>query len=199
MSVCVYQCVCVYCTYILISRSARDLHYYLAHCLSAFKLHISASPLISLGSRHCLQLYYFWVLAVVSAYSLVLNIPSTHFSVLRRHFNAFNINMHSGCGTSTEALSKLRSELRAQNSSLCATLHPPLLSFSDFLSIKCKMTHIVAIRLNWWWRGRHRLKAIRGREGTTQINCIIAVDMMMQFHVASTTPTHTHTQRPEHT
>lgn len=100
--------------------------------------------------------------------------------------------MHFGCGTSTEALSKLRSELRAQNSSLCAPCTLPLYgSFPDFLSIKCKMTHIVAIRLNWW-RGRHRLKAIRGGEGATQINCIIAVDMMMQFHVASTTPTHTH-------
>lgn len=93
----------------------------------------------------------------------MLNIPCTYFSVLRRHFNAFNINMHSGCGTSTEALSKLRSELRAQNSSLCAPLHPLLVPFPDFLSIKCKMTHIVAIRLNWW-RGRHRLKAIRGGE-----------------------------------
>lgn len=77
----------------------------------------------------------------------MLNIPCTYFSVLRRHFNAFNINMHSGCGTSTEALSKLRSELRAQNSSLCAPLHCHLHPFPDFLSIKCKMTHIVAIEL----------------------------------------------------
>lgn len=130
------------------------------------------------------------VLVVVSPQSLISLVLISF--VLRRHFNAFNINMHFGCGTSTEALSKLRSELRAQNSSLCAPCTLPLYgSFPDFLSIKCKMTHIVAIRLNWW-RGRHRLKAIRGGEGATQINCIIAVDMMMQFHVASTTPTHTH-------
>lgn len=125
----------------------------------------------------------------------MLNIPCTYFSVLRRHFNAFNINMHSGCGTSTEALSKLRSELRAQNSSLCAPLHCHLHPFPDFLSIKWKMTHIVAIEL---MERQAQAQGHQGRrEGATQINCIIAVDMMMQFHVASTTPTHTNI--PKHT